>query len=139
MRSHTRTPIEGNVLAPGEARSFARAIASVSPRARRSAIAACHIGCARSGRAETGTFAVGAWLAAAIFGTRCASYANPALAPGAAGPVSLPLVTTALYMPREAAGALFALPVIALACTRRSDGRRGARLLIAPRDSAAGS
>jgi hypothetical protein len=85
------------------------------------------------------TFAVGAWLAAAIFATPSASYANPALAPGAAGLVGLPLMTTALYMPREAAGALVALPVIALACSRRSDGRRGARLLIVPRDSAAGS
>jgi glycerol uptake facilitator-like aquaporin len=39
-------------------------------------------GCARGGHAETGAFAVGLWLAAAILTTPSGSYANPALTRG---------------------------------------------------------
>jgi hypothetical protein len=137
MTSHTRMPIDGIVRAPGEARSFARATASVSRRARRLAITACRIGCPQQSRRDRDVcrrrLARGRDFRDAVR-VICQS----ALAPGAAGPVGLPLMTTALYMPAKAAAALFALPVIALACPRRSDGRRAARLLIAPRDGAAG-
>ncbi len=72
-------------------------------------------GCARSGRAETGPFAVGAWLVGAIIATPSASYANPAIALGAifaSGPIALPLNTAFLYVPAEVAGALAAILIV---------------------------
>jgi glycerol uptake facilitator-like aquaporin len=78
-------------------------------------------GCARSSRTETGPFAVGAWLAAAIIATPSTSYANPAIvvsAVFAAGPVALPATSALLYVPAEVAGALLALIVIAIAYPR---------------------
>ena len=75
-------------------------------------------GCARGGRAETGPFAVGAWLAAAILAMPSASYANPAVTLGAlfaAGPIGLSLSTALVYVPAQVAGALVALLVIAVA------------------------
>lgn len=74
-------------------------------------------GCIRSFRAETGPFAVGAWLAAAIIGTPSTSYANPAIvlaAAFAAGPVGLPGWTALLYAAMELAGALVALVTMAI-------------------------
>jgi glycerol uptake facilitator-like aquaporin len=74
-------------------------------------------GCMRSFRAETGPFAVGAWLTAAIIGTPSTSYANPAIALAAAfaaGPVALPGWTALLYAAMELAGALVALVTIAI-------------------------
>lgn len=75
-------------------------------------------GCARSGRALTGPFAVGAWLTAAIIATPSASYANPAIVVGAlvaAGPIALPAPMALVYLAAEVAGALLAFLVIALA------------------------
>ena len=74
-------------------------------------------GCARGGRAETGPFAVGAWLVAAILVTPSTSYANPAVALGASfavGPMALPPTTAAVYAMAEIAGALVALLVVTI-------------------------
>lgn len=74
-------------------------------------------GCARSGKAETGPFAVAAWLAAAILALPSTSYANPAVALGAAltaGPVALPAGALAWFWPAQAVGALAALICIRL-------------------------
>ena len=74
-------------------------------------------GCARSGRTENGPFAIGAWLAGAIFTMPSTSYANPAIALGAVfakAPIALPATTALLYMPAEIAGALLALLVVAI-------------------------
>lgn len=82
-------------------------------------------GCARSGRRDTGPFAVGAWLTAAIIATPSASYANPVIAIGAlfaAGPMALPAATVRLYLLAQLAGALLALPVIAIAYPRHRGG-----------------
>ncbi len=75
-------------------------------------------GCARGGRAETGPFAVGGWVAAATIATPSTCYANPAVTLGAlfaAGPIALPATTVLAYEPAEVAGALLALLVIAVA------------------------
>ena len=89
-------------------------------------------GCARSGRTESGPFAAGAWLVAAILATPSASYGNPALTLGAvfaAGPIALSPTTAALYGCAEIVGALLALPIIAIAYPRRRrEGRRMAAL-----------
>ncbi len=81
-------------------------------------------GCARSGRKDAGPFAVGAWLTAAIIATPSASYANPAIALGALfadGPMALPATTVRLYLLAHLAGALLALPVIAIAYPRHRE------------------
>ncbi len=80
-------------------------------------------GCARGGRAETGPFAVGAWLTAAILATPSASYANPAVTLGAlfaVGPIALSLSTALVYVPVQVVGALVAFLVIAAAYPRRT-------------------
>lgn len=79
-------------------------------------------GCARSGRAQTGPFAVGAWLCGAILTMPSGSCANPAIAVAAlfaAGPAALPLPTVLSYLPAEIVGALLALLVISIAYPAR--------------------
>lgn len=74
------------------------------------------LGAARSGRPETGPFAVGAWLVAAIIATPTGSFANPAVVVGAlvaAGPVALGAGSVLPYIAAEVAGALLALAIIA--------------------------
>ena len=74
-------------------------------------------GCARSGRADTGPFAVGAWLAGAIIATPSTSYANPAIALAAiaaGGPIALSANIAVFYVSAEIAGALLALVVVAI-------------------------
>jgi glycerol uptake facilitator-like aquaporin len=80
-------------------------------------------GCSRSGRKETGPFAVGAWLTAAIIATPSTSYANPAIAVAAlfaTGPISVSPATAVFYVAAEVAGALVALSCIAISHPRRS-------------------
>ncbi|PWC31319.1 aquaporin [Azospirillum sp. TSO35-2] len=75
-------------------------------------------GCSRSGRAQAGPFAVGAWLTAAILATPSGSYANPAVTLGAlftGGPVALPGGSALLYVAAQSAGALAAFLAIAVA------------------------
>jgi len=65
--------------------------------------------------ADTGPFAVGAWLLAAILATPTGSYANPAVTAGAAvtsGPFALGEGTAFLYVGAEVAGALAAFLLI---------------------------
>lgn len=79
-------------------------------------------GCARSGRKDTGPFAVGAWLTAAIVATPSTSYANPAIAVAAlfaTGPINLSPETALFYVVAEVAGALVALGCIEIAYPRR--------------------
>jgi glycerol uptake facilitator-like aquaporin len=74
-------------------------------------------GCTRSGRADTGPFAVGAWLFAAIIATPSGSYANPAVVVGAlasSGPIALGPGSVLPYISAELLGALLALVVIEL-------------------------
>ncbi|QNE31064.1 MIP family protein [Sphingomonas sp. NBWT7] len=78
-------------------------------------------GCARSGRASTGPFAVGAWLIADVIATPTTSYANPAVVLGAlvtAGPLSLGHESAAPYLLGEGAGALIALAAVTLLLPR---------------------
>jgi len=75
-------------------------------------------GCARSRRAETGPFAVGAWLTGAILATPSTSYANPAVAFGAvfaAGPIGLSPGTALLYAVGEVVGAVVAFTIVGYA------------------------
>jgi glycerol uptake facilitator-like aquaporin len=95
-------------------------------------------GCARSGRADTGPFAVGAWIAAAIIATPSLSYANPAIALGAlfaAEPIALPLTTALSYGLAELAGALLAFLVIAIAYPQRRASVRSTSHAMAPTES----
>ncbi len=74
-------------------------------------------GCARSQRTETGSFAVGAWLAAAIVTMPSGSYANPAVVLGAVlsrGASALPATTALYYLPAEIVGAVLALAAVAI-------------------------
>ena len=80
--------------------------------------------------ADTGPFAVGAWLLAAILATPTGSYANPAVTIGAAatsGPFALKETSTLLYVGAELAGALAAFLLIAVLfpthSVRRPTGR----------------
>lgn len=69
-------------------------------------------GCSRSGRTDTGPFAVGAWLVAGIIATPTTSYANPAVIVGAlatSGPLTLNSSSAVAYLLGELAGALVAL------------------------------
>jgi glycerol uptake facilitator-like aquaporin len=76
------------------------------------------LGCARSTRWETGPFAVGAWLVAAILSTPSTSFANPAvtvaaiLAPGLVG---LPATTAAAFVLAQLMGLFLAVVVNKLA------------------------
>jgi arsenate reductase len=75
-------------------------------------------GCARSSKWETGPFAVGAWLTAAILATPSASYANPAVtiaATVAAGPVGLSGPTAVVYVAAQIVGLLIALGITKVA------------------------
>jgi glycerol uptake facilitator-like aquaporin len=94
-------------------------------------------GCARSGRTETGPFAVGAWLSAAIVATPSSSYANPAItlaALVAAGPIALPRTTALLYVAAEVVGALVSFAVIAIAYPRANEPP-AANLVVAAQES----
>lgn len=74
------------------------------------------LGSGRSGRPETGPFAVGAWLVAAVIATPTGSYANPAVVAGAvvtAGPVALGTGSVFPYIAAETGGALLAVAVVA--------------------------
>jgi glycerol uptake facilitator-like aquaporin len=80
--------------------------------------------CARSGRKETGPFAVGAWLMAAIIATPSTSYANPAIAIAAlftGGPIALSPSQALAYVPAEIGGALIALIPVSIAYPRGSE------------------
>jgi glycerol uptake facilitator-like aquaporin len=80
-------------------------------------------GCIRSARADTGPFAVGAWLTGAILAFPSTSYANPAVTLGAlfaSGPIALDRPTTLLFIGMEVVGALIAFGVISLAFRPRS-------------------
>jgi glycerol uptake facilitator-like aquaporin len=73
-------------------------------------------GCARSGRAETGPFAVGLWLAGAIVVMPSGSLANPAVVLGALvsrGAIAMSAHTAFLYAPAEIVGALLASLIVA--------------------------
>lgn len=72
-------------------------------------------GCMRSGRTESGPFAVGAWLVADIIATPTAAYANPAVVLGAlvtTGPLHLTPASAAPYLLGEALGALVAFGLV---------------------------
>jgi glycerol uptake facilitator-like aquaporin len=74
-------------------------------------------GCARSARAETGPFAVGAWLVGVAM-TIPGAYMNPALTLGAllaAGPVALSGPGVLNRVPSQCAGALLAFGIICAA------------------------
>jgi glycerol uptake facilitator-like aquaporin len=79
------------------------------------------LGCARSGRADTGPFAVGAWLLA-IAVTLPSAFANPALTLGtlvAAGPVALGGADVLRHVPSQFLGALLAFALIRAAYAPR--------------------
>jgi glycerol uptake facilitator-like aquaporin len=71
-------------------------------------------GCIRSRKAETGPFAVGAWLVAAVVATPTTSYSNPAIALAAIlarGPLALAPVTALGFVGAQVSGALIAFAV----------------------------
>jgi len=91
------------------------------------------ISCARSSKWDTGPFAVGAWLTAAILATPSASYANPAVtiaATLAAGPVSVSLAKAAAFGVAQLLGLVAALVVTRIAFEDTKQFHR-------PRDGAA--
>lgn len=72
------------------------------------------LGCSRSAKRETGPFAVGAWLAAAIVATPSASYANPAVtiaAVFATGTVALHPLSAGGFVVAQLVGMLLAIGV----------------------------
>jgi glycerol uptake facilitator-like aquaporin len=86
--------------------------------------------CARSGRRDTGPFAVGAWLFTAIIATPSTSYANPAIAVAALfarGPITLSVPQLLAYVPAEILGALIALVLISAVIPLTTVGRTGKR------------
>lgn len=81
-------------------------------------------GCMRSKRVETGPFAVGTWLIAAVIALPTTSFANPAIVIGSAvsaGPVALGGASLAPYIGAEIVGALLALLLILLLFPREAD------------------
>ncbi|MCA2431056.1 aquaporin [Rhizobium leguminosarum] len=71
-------------------------------------------GCARSSRWDTGPFAVGSWLVAAILATPSTSYANPAVTLAAAfasGPVALAPVTAVAFVAAQVMGMVVAIGI----------------------------
>jgi glycerol uptake facilitator-like aquaporin len=88
-----------------------------TPLATSELVAACGLlivvlGCARSSKWETGPFAVGSWLTAAIMATPSTSYANPAVtiaAAIAAGPSTLSAGTAAGYVVAQIIGMAMAI------------------------------
>jgi glycerol uptake facilitator-like aquaporin len=106
----------------------AGAILIVSEIVATGALMAVVFGCARSGKADTGPFAVGAWLTAAIIATPSTSYANPAIVIAALlanGPVNLGGQTALSYVAAEAVGGLAALLIISV-CYPRAAAQAGA-------------
>ena len=84
-------------------------------------------GCARSGRAETGPFAVGAWLSAAIMATPSTSYANPAMTLAAVvanGPIALSVATAIQYLAAQLVGALVAYLIVTVTYPRKPPNDR---------------
>lgn len=82
-------------------------------------------GCMRSGRTDTGPFAVGAWLVADIIATPTAAYANPAVVLGAlvaTGPLHLASASAAPYLLGELLGALLAFALVRTFFPRPSAG-----------------
>lgn len=82
-------------------------------------------GCARSGRADTGPFAVGGWLIAGVISIPTTSYANPAVVVGAlvtAGPLALGHGSAVPYLLGESVGALVALLAVTLLFPRTGAG-----------------
>ena len=76
------------------------------------------LGCARSTKWETGPFAVGAWLVAAIIATPSTSYANPAVtlaALFAPGLVGLSPLTSGAFILAQVAGMFVAMGINKLA------------------------
>ncbi|WP_368517303.1 aquaporin [Rhizobium sp.] len=83
------------------------------------------LGCGRSAKWETGPFAVGAWLTAAILATPSASYANPAVtfaAIYATGAVALRPHTAACFIAAQLVGMLLALAINKIAFGRPIKG-----------------
>lgn len=81
------------------------------------------IGCGRSSKRETGPFAVGAWLVAAIIATPSASFANPAVTLAAIfadGAVSLNAGTAVTYVVAQIFGLLAALVITKIAFESKS-------------------
>jgi glycerol uptake facilitator-like aquaporin len=79
--------------------------------------------CTRSGRPETGPFAVGAWLAAAIVATPSRCYANPAIVCAAffaTGLIALPAIGIPIYVSAAVAGALLVVVIVGIVCPQRS-------------------
>lgn len=79
------------------------------------------LGCARSTKWETGPFAVGAWLVAAIIATPSTSYANPAVtlaAIFAAGLVGLSPLTSLAFVLAQIAGMFVAMGINKVAFAR---------------------
>lgn len=93
-------------------------------------------GCIRSGRTQTGPFAVGAWLTAAIIATPSGSYANPAIVLAALfvdGPVALAAKPALVYVLLQVGGAFIALLIISIAYPRHgADAPRSAKPLDVP-------
>jgi glycerol uptake facilitator-like aquaporin len=74
------------------------------------------LGCARSGRTETGPVAVGLWLAGAIVTLPSGSLANPAVVLGALvsrGAIAISPQLAFLYVAAEIVGALLASLIVA--------------------------
>lgn len=72
-------------------------------------------GSSRSGQAQSGPFAAGAWLVGAILATPSASYANPAIIAGAlvtAGPLAIGSGSAVPYVSAEITGAIVALVIV---------------------------
>lgn len=83
-------------------------------------------GCARSGRTQTGPFAVGAWLVAGVIAMPTTSYANPAVVLGAlltGGPLALGPKSGLPYLTGELVGALIALAAIGLLFPKTASAR----------------
>lgn len=84
------------------------------------------IGCGRSSRWETGPFAVGAWLTAAILAMPSTSYANPAVTIAAAfanGPVSLDWMAVLSYSVAQVCGLLISILITTAAFGRASNNQ----------------
>ncbi len=91
------------------------------------------LGCARSTKWETGPFAVGAWLVAAIMATPSASYANPAVtlaAVFASGLVALSPQNAAIFVLAQLAGMLMAVGINIVVFHMGSTNGKGAGMTV---------
>lgn len=91
------------------------------------------LGCARSTKWETGPFAVGAWLVAAIMATPSASYANPAVTLAAvfgSGLVALSPQNAAIFVLAQLVGMLMAVGINIVAFATRSTNDKGAGVMV---------